>query len=271
MSVEIRADVPISIHPDALSPQAEALEAKPGSLATAQGALETAYRWIGAVNDAERALAALAQSEAPARRRQLPTGQSEFLGDLRLTRAGLRQFSGHEEELAEAAGAHMERVTKKIDAARGELIRTAETLDSAITFALTDDEAVTPRGANLAAEVRAHVKALPSKERFGFVQTAIKDGDLPTVAAIIDGSRSCLGSSPTNGAALASSPHRSSRHNPSPNARRSANSYRRSKWLDQRLLPDLQRFGALPTPPGPRPIANWRNSRKEPLDGTPER
>ncbi|MDH3667015.1 MAG: hypothetical protein OEN23_08815 [Paracoccaceae bacterium] len=114
----IRSDVSISIHPDALSPHGKALEAKPGALATAQGALETAYRWIGAVNDAERVLTVLAKAEAPARRRQLPTGRSEYLGDLRLTSQGLRQFSGHEEELSEAAGVHMERVTKRIDAAR---------------------------------------------------------------------------------------------------------------------------------------------------------
>jgi len=183
MSIDIRADVPISIHPDALSPHAEALERKPGTLATAQAALGDAYRWLGAVNDAERALTALAASEAPAKRRQQPSGRSEYLGDLRLTSAGLRQFSGHEEELAEAAGIHMERVTKKIDAARASLTETADTLDKAVAFALTDDDPATKA---LAGEVRAHVKSLPAKERFGFLQNAIKAGDLATVSAVVN-------------------------------------------------------------------------------------
>ncbi|QGY00186.1 hypothetical protein EI983_18720 [Roseovarius faecimaris] len=183
----IRGDISPSLHPEALAGFADALERKPGALTSAQAALGDAYRWLGAVNDAERALTALAASEAPAKRRQQPSGRSEYLGDLRLTRVGLRQFSGHEEELAQAAGVHMERVTKKIDAARGELERTVATLDKAIAFALTDDEAQTVRGSGLAAEVRAHVKSMKQGDRFDFVQIAIKAHDLTTVAAVLDG------------------------------------------------------------------------------------
>ena len=33
---------------------------------------------------------------------------------------------------------------------------------------------------------RAHVKSLPAKERFGFVQSAISSGDLATVSAVVN-------------------------------------------------------------------------------------
>lgn len=187
MTIEIRADVPISIHPNVLSLHAAALEHKPGALATAQAALQNAYGWLGAVNDAEQALSALAASEAPAKRRQLPSGRSEYLGDLRLTSNGLRQFSGQEEELAEAAGVHMQRVTKKIDFARTNLEETASTLNKAVAFALTDPDGASPTGIALAGEIRAHTKSLPKNDRFGFLQDAIHNGDLPTVAAVLQG------------------------------------------------------------------------------------
>ncbi|SDN90736.1 hypothetical protein SAMN05216196_102507 [Lutimaribacter pacificus] len=183
-ALPIRADVPINIHPDVLSPLAEALEAKPGALASAQQALGDAYRFLGAVEDAERALVALAASESPARRRQTPDGRSEYLGDLRLASNGLRQFSGREEELAEAAAVRLEAVTKRLDATRASLQETANTLDKAVDFALTDDN---PATRALAAEVRAHVKGLPAKERFGFLQNATKEGDHATVAAVLGG------------------------------------------------------------------------------------
>ncbi len=179
----IRGDISPSLHPEALAGYADALERKPGALTSAQAAVAEAYRWLGAVNDAERALSALAASEAPGKRRQQPSGRSEYLGDLRLTTGGLRQFSGHEEELAEAAAAHMARVSKKIDAARASLTETAAMLDKAVAFALTDDD---PTSRAMAGEVRAHVKSLKADQRFGFLQDAIKTGDLASVSAVVN-------------------------------------------------------------------------------------
>lgn len=179
----IRGDVTPTIHPEAVAHLAEPLEGKPGAFAGAQSALGDAYRYIGLIEDAEKALTAYAASEAPARRRQAPDGRSEYLGDLRLTTSGLRQFSGREEELAEAAGAHLEKVTRKIDATRSSLTETADLLDKAVGFALTDDNPTTKA---LASEVRAHIASLPAKDRFGFVHNAIKEGDLATVSAVLN-------------------------------------------------------------------------------------
>lgn len=117
----IRGDISPSLHPEALAGFTDALEAKPGALASARDALTTTYRYLGAVNDAEAALAALAKENAPAKRTQLPNGQSRYLGDLRLTSGGLQQFDGREEELAEAAGIHLEKVTRKLDHTRASL------------------------------------------------------------------------------------------------------------------------------------------------------
>jgi hypothetical protein len=62
----------------------------------------------------------------------------------------------------------------------------AEALRQAINFALTDPDVKTPNGIAMATEIRAHLKGLPDKERFGFLQNAIKAGDLPTVSAALN-------------------------------------------------------------------------------------
>jgi hypothetical protein len=184
-NLTIRADVSPSFHPEVLSPHAEALAEKPGALATGQNALAAAYRYLGAINDAEKALQATA---APGKRVQHPTGQSEMLGDLRMAGAGrLKRYSGNEELLAEAAGEALERISKQIDVARGELVATAEMLDKQIAHALTDPAGDTGAILAMQTEIRAHVKGLPDMDRFGFVRSAIKAGDIATTAAILRG------------------------------------------------------------------------------------
>jgi hypothetical protein len=180
-NLTIRADVSPSLHPEVLSPHAEALAEKPGALATGQNALAAAYRYLGVINDAEKALQA---TVAPRKRRQHPTGQSELLGDLRMGGAGwLKRCSSSEELLAEAAGEALERISKQIDRARGELVATAEMLDKQIAHALTDPAGDTGAILAMQTEIRAHVKGLPDKDRSDFVRSAIKAGDIATTAA----------------------------------------------------------------------------------------
>jgi hypothetical protein len=60
-----------------------------------------------------------------------------------------------------------------------------EVLTKRVNEALEDINRKTPEGLSLAAEVRAHVKALPQEDRSKFVMDAINAGDKRTVAALL--------------------------------------------------------------------------------------
>lgn len=177
--VELRGDVPVDMHPDCLLREAKVLDADGtvGRMALASGreALGAIYRTYAAMQDAERAL----QSAAPEDlRRQTPDGRSQFLGDLRMHGGQVRRFHGHEHEYAAAAEEAFNRASKTADARMGELQKYRARLEGEVAEALADPS-------RLAVEVRAHVKALPDGERFGFAVAAVERGDLPTVAALL--------------------------------------------------------------------------------------
>lgn len=187
----IRGDIPISVHPGALAPNAptltgEKMAGTPGPSAFAAGseALGAVYTFLGAVEDAEKAM----QAASPkAIRRQRPDGRSDYLGDLRLTDGRLRSFPDQVEEFKEAVHRSFERVALTVDRRVKELDGYLDTLDKQVTHALTDPNGRSAEGIAVATEIRAHVKGLAKGKRFSFVTEAIGNGDLPTVAAAING------------------------------------------------------------------------------------
>jgi hypothetical protein len=182
---KLRADVPISIHPDNLLPQAEHLdkEGTVGRAAYAAGreALSAVHGWWAAVEDAERALQ---KAAGPGRRRQLD-GRSSYLGDLRMRDGKIRRFTGHEEEFAEAAARAHDRAAATVQRRMDELRRYREGLAQKVGAVLDLPDRKSPEGLSVAQEVRSHLKAMEDKERPVFLQRAIQADDKRTVAAVL--------------------------------------------------------------------------------------
>lgn len=187
-STPIRADVPISLHPDSLLGIGEPLAAEgtlgTNVLAAAREALRSGYDLFGRMNDAERDLQAIAE---PARRRQHPVergGRTELSGDIRMVKGKPTRVVDAEEFITAAEKA-FDRVAPTIDRRVAELNGYRDTLATRVATALDNPTRKTPEGLALAAEVRAHIKGMKADQRAGFVSQAIDRGDLPTVAAVL--------------------------------------------------------------------------------------
>jgi hypothetical protein len=186
-STPVRADVPISLHPDSLLGIGEPLSVDgtlgTNVLAAAREALRSGYDLFGRMNDAERDLQAMAE---PARRRQHPaekSGRTEFTDNVRMKNGKPTRVVDAEEFIAAAEKAYA-RVAPTIDRRVAELNGYRDTLATRVATALDHPARKTPEGLALAAEVRSHVKAVKKPdERMKFVAQAIDQGDLPTVAA----------------------------------------------------------------------------------------
>ena len=177
--------VTISLHPDVLLPHARALdvEGSPGHWAYAAGreALAAAYETYAAMGEAERALR---EAAGPAFRRQLPSGRSVTAGAVHMAGGSVRQHLGHEQELADAADRAFQRAAQVIDRRAKELEGHRAALRARVNAALDDPSRRTAEGLSVAAEVRAHVKALAEGERLAFVKAAVDRGDRRVVSAL---------------------------------------------------------------------------------------
>jgi len=183
---EIRADVPIDLHPDTLAPFAAALDRDGlggrGAFAAAQEALADLYDFYAATQHAEKELRRLAPT---ARRRQRPDGTSEYLGDLRMTGGSLRSFHGHEEEFAAVAQTAFDRAAKVADRRLKELQQHHDAVTKRIADAVDYPAGRLPLGVSQGVEIRAHVRALPSDERAKLLNSALASGDHQTIAAVL--------------------------------------------------------------------------------------
>lgn len=188
-STPIRADVPITLHPDSLLGIGQPLEAEGtlgnSVLAAAREGLRLCYDLFGRMNDAERDLQAIAD---PARRRQQPAergGRTEYIGDVRMKNGKPTRVVDAEEFIVAAEKAFA-RVSPAIDRRLKELNGYRDALEGRVATALDHPARKTPEGLALAAEVRSHIKGLKkSEERTRFVMQAIDVGDIPTVAAVL--------------------------------------------------------------------------------------
>ena len=187
--VPVRADVPMTLHPDSLLGVGRALNQPDtlgmSALSAAREGLRLCYDLFGKMNDAERDLQAVAE---PARRRQHPAekgGRTQVTGNVRMKNGKPTRYVDAE-ELVAAAEKAFARVTPAIDRRVKELNGYRDTLATRVAAALDHPERKTPEGLALATEVRAHIKAMKKPdERLSFVAAAIEKGDVPTVAAVL--------------------------------------------------------------------------------------
>lgn len=188
-STPIRADVPLGLHPDSLMGLGQTLNAE-GTLgvpvlSAAREGLRLCYDLFGRMNEAERDLQAIAD---PARRRQHPaegSGRTEYSDNVRMKNGRPTRVVDAEEFIAAAEKAFA-RVSPAIDRRLKELEGYRDALATRVATALDHPARKTPEGLALAAEVRAHIKAMKKPdERMRFVAQAVDAGDIPTVAAVL--------------------------------------------------------------------------------------
>lgn len=166
----IRTDVPISLHPDALSNLTDTLNQQntPGEQVwtASREALEVCYHGYALLNDTESAL-----KEANPQTR-LVNGRPTIVVE-------------NTKEFAAATEAAWKRIAPVIDGKVKQLRGCMTLLAERVATALEDPRRKTPEGLSHASEVRAYVKALPEEKRSAFIMQAINEGDRATVASVL--------------------------------------------------------------------------------------
>ncbi len=192
-TIPIRTDVPLSLHPDVLLPQRDALEVdgSPGRAAysIAREALGAMYEGYAKLEDAERAL----HEAAPP-----PSSANTAMGD---NGRVVRQH-GREVDLAEAATTSFERVARVVDARLATLRKTREELARRVESALAEPSLASTTGAAIASETRSFLRSLDPGKRTTTLADAVTSGDKGTVAAVLGAPLFLSGLTAEQGAAL---------------------------------------------------------------------
>jgi hypothetical protein len=174
----IRTDVPITIHPDSLAGLGRTLDKENtlgvNAYSAAREALKLCYDSYALLNDAEKAL----------KDAQPINNKNRSSKDLRMV-DGTPTLVPNSKEFVASAEQAWARIAPAIDRRVKELTGIQTVLWKRVAEALDDPHRKTPEGLSLAAEVRAHVKALPHEERMQFAMNAINEGDKSTVTALL--------------------------------------------------------------------------------------
>jgi hypothetical protein len=180
----LRGDISISLLPDAFSlPYEKVLGEEyaggtegPTVLRAGRDALNDAYGVMANLLDAKKALAA---TLPPVDTRGLGTGDS-----LKVVAQAKARPLPRANELIAVADAAFKSATVKHDSAVKVISRIGAEMSTEIDRLCSPKDTDTAKAIALHAEIRAHVKSLPEKQRHGFVAAAIKNGDLETAHAV---------------------------------------------------------------------------------------
>lgn len=179
-NVPIRVDVPISIHPDVITPHETILNIPQtvglSAYAAGREALTSVYITYANIVDAKTALniAASIGHRKPVRMR-LPSD------------GAIGANHAQEAEMAEAAAKAVERTLNLVGRREKEIEAHTQTLQQRVVTALEDPFRKTPEGLLLAVETRSYVKSLAGTVRMKFLKEVIDAGDLRTVSAVLAG------------------------------------------------------------------------------------
>lgn len=175
LTIPVRADVPLDLHPDALRVLQKVLD-QPKTIgmsayAAAREALKLCYEGFARLEDAEHAV----REVAPRHTRQTKYGKrTELVMDYK--------------SLAVAAEKSLAATTPAVDRRMAELVGYRDQLEKRVTASLDNPRRTTPEGLGAAAEIRSHIKnEVATSRRFRFVYDSITNGDIETVAAVLHG------------------------------------------------------------------------------------
>ena len=181
--IELRTDVPISMHPDSLMNHIDTLNKDDTigifALSAAREALRICYKSYGRINDAEAASRKDPLSKASRRGGKLSDADNVHLVNTAPT------VQAEHEAFVDAAEKALTRINPQVDRRVRELSGIQETLSKRVSVAIDEPTRSTPEGLALAQEVRSHVKSLSDKARNAFVAAAIEANDKATVAAML--------------------------------------------------------------------------------------
>lgn len=170
----VDTSVSLDVHPSVANKYAadldvESVPAGRKALASTRDALTAAYSLQSTINEVESSLRAMAPPDAPVYRHN---GQ-------------IRKEHGSEEQLAAQASQVTERTLQTIDRRIGEIEAMSTSLQTLIAASIDHPERKSIAGAAEGTEIRSYVRGLSETERLSFVRTAINQGDLRTVAAVL--------------------------------------------------------------------------------------
>lgn len=177
----VRADVPLSIHPDVLLLHSEVLDVDGAigrdALPPARWAYAALYDFYAKAEDAER------ESHKVAKPGRIAPGRTE--GDWRAVPGGLRHFHGREAEVADAISAAYERIMPQVENQIAAVRRTREELAKKVVDAIDYSRGHSGEGLAVSQEVRNHVRALPNEDRLPFLNRALEADDRQTIGAVL--------------------------------------------------------------------------------------
>jgi hypothetical protein len=178
----LRADLPLSLSPMMLLPHRKALDVPgtPGSRAfgAAEVALRTMHDALGDMVDVKKYVTSTAT----------PTGEKVMLNSRNGEPAGIYQINGQEESLREAMSRSFGRAGEVVDRQRKAIEASVADIEKSIAGKLVNPAADKVSVSQVASEIREHIKSMKPGERARFVQSAVMDGDLETVAAVLNAS-----------------------------------------------------------------------------------
>lgn len=174
----IRADLPLATNPLSLMPHRAALDVPgtPGSRAFS--AAEVA---LSSMNDA---LAEMSDTKKYVSANAKPTGEMAMVRGM----AAPYAINGQEDSLREAMGRSFDRAGQIVDRQRSAIEKSIQEIEATISGKLVNPLADKPSAVQVSSEIRGHVKAMKDGARVSFVQSAVMDGDLDVVAAVLDAS-----------------------------------------------------------------------------------
>jgi len=178
----IRADLPLAVSPMMLMPHRKALDqpGTPGSRAfgAAEVAMRTMSDALGDMADVRKYVYSTAQ----------PTGEVVHLNSRNGEPAGNYQVNGQEEQLRDAMSSAFNRAAEVTDRQRKAIEASVTDIEKSIAAKLVNPAADKVSVSQVASEIREHIKSMKPGERARFVQSAVMDGDLETVAAVLNAS-----------------------------------------------------------------------------------
>ncbi len=178
----IRADLPLAVSPMMLLPHRSVLD-KPGTPGSrAFGAAEIALRTM---NDA---LGEMADTKKYVYSTAQPTGEKVMLKSRNGEPAAPYHVNGQEEQLREAMSRSFGRAGEVVDRQRKAIEASVADIEKSIAGKLVNPAADKVSVSQVASEIREHVKSMKAGERVDFFHSAVMDGDLETVSAVLNAS-----------------------------------------------------------------------------------
>jgi hypothetical protein len=190
-NLKLHTGVSVALHPDCLAPRAPALTGRSASaLALGQNILHGFYKTQSLILIAREAEYAKARTPGALKALQdARTGKIKAGGPNMIMKGGKIELALNPtsaKNFNETASLAFKRTAANYDNSRKKIAAELDELLSERASLTTDPNAKTPAGIAAAAEIRQHLKQLPSNERLALVREQIAAGNARVAAAVAE-------------------------------------------------------------------------------------